>query len=220
MTTLTVVRKNGVAAIAADTLIKWGNVKESATYMMNNDKIVRVKDSYIAISGPTAGQLALRDFFAAFEDEVRLESIPAIYRTWLVLHKALKHEYFMNPNEGSNGAYETSRINVLIANPHGIFGVASDRVVQEFSRFYAYGRGCEYALGAMYAVYDDPARSAEDIARLGIEASAEFDDSTGLPIISYAVQLNQEQATPSYPNGSSVLAAPIVADNGTIHEHK
>jgi ATP-dependent protease HslVU (ClpYQ) peptidase subunit len=215
MTTLTVVRKGGTVAIAADTLIKWGSTKESAKYMLNNHKIIRVQDSYVAISGPTAGQLALRDFFATFGEEVRLDSVASIYRTWLVLHKALKHEYFMNPNEGSNGAYETSRINVLIANPHGIFGVASDRVVQEFARFYAYGRGCEYALGAMYAIYEDPTKSAEDIARLGVQASAEFDDSTGLPIISYVVELNPEHGESS---SASVLTTPLVADNGTVHE--
>jgi ATP-dependent protease HslVU (ClpYQ) peptidase subunit len=54
--------------------------------------------------------------------------------------------------------------------------------VQEFSRFYAYGQGSDYAMGAMYALYDDPGRSAEDIVRLGLEAAAEFDHSTGLPI--------------------------------------
>ena len=34
----------------------------------------------------------------------------------------------------------------------------------------------------MYAIYVDPERSAEDIARFAIEGAAEFDDSTGRPV--------------------------------------
>ena len=41
----------------------------------------------------------------------------------------------------------------------------------------------------MRAVYDDPAKSAEDIARIGIEVAAEFDDATALPMHSYTVKL-------------------------------
>ena len=38
MTTIAVVRKSGYAAIAADTLTKWGTGKESAAYVANNTK--------------------------------------------------------------------------------------------------------------------------------------------------------------------------------------
>ena len=61
--------------------------------------------------------------------------------------------------------------------------------MQEFSKFYAYGSGSDYALGAMYGSYQDPGSSAEQIARQAIEAAAEFDDGTGLPITSFTVRL-------------------------------
>ena len=51
MTTIAVVRKNGIAAIAADTMTKWGTGKESAAYIANNDKIVRAGDSYLGAAG-------------------------------------------------------------------------------------------------------------------------------------------------------------------------
>ena len=51
MTTIVVVRKNGIAAIAADTLTKWGTGKESAKYIANNDKIVRAGDTWIGAAG-------------------------------------------------------------------------------------------------------------------------------------------------------------------------
>jgi len=77
---------------------------------------------------------------------------------------------------------------VLIANPYGIFGVSGHRTVQEFSRFYAYGSGSDYALGSMWTTYDSQNISAETIARKSIEAAAEFDDGTGLPVDSFTIK--------------------------------
>ena len=42
MTTITVVKKGGIAAIAADTLTKWGAGKESAKYIANSEKITKI----------------------------------------------------------------------------------------------------------------------------------------------------------------------------------
>ena len=41
----------------------------------------------------------------------------------------------------------------------------------------------------MYSVYDDPKLNAEQIARHGVEAAAEFDDGTAAPITSFTVRL-------------------------------
>ena len=160
MTTIAVVRKHGVAAIAADTLTKWGSAKESATYITNHEKVLQVGDSYVAITGTATFKLILGDYFSNGA-EVRLSSASDIFRAWNRLHTALKERYFILPEEDKEDALESSRLDVLIANPHGIFGVSGHRTVQEFSRFYAYGSGSDYALGALYATYDDPERSAE-----------------------------------------------------------
>lgn len=189
MTTVTVVRKGGVAAIAADTLIKWGSAKESATYIANHDKILRVGDSLVGVTGTATFTAILRDYFEHSSEEVRLDSPSQIFRAWNRLHGVLKERYFLLPEEDKEDALESSRMDCLIANPHGIFGVAAHRTVQQFSKFYAYGSGSDYALGAMYSAYPDPQLSAEQIARHGIEAAAEFDDGTGLPVTSYSVQL-------------------------------
>ncbi|HEY7758123.1 MAG TPA: MFS transporter [Burkholderiales bacterium] len=190
MTTIAVVRKNGVAAIAADSLTKWGSAKESATYIANHEKILQVGDSQIAITGSATFKLILRDYFSG-GGEVRLSSAADIFRTWNRLHVALKERYFVLPEEDKEDALESSRLDVLIANPYGIFGVSGHRTVQEFSRFYAYGTGSDYALGALYSAYDEPARSAEALARHAIEAAAEFDDCTGLPLTCTTVRLLQ-----------------------------
>ena len=187
MTTIAVVRKHGVAAIAADTLTKWGSAKESATYITNHEKVLQVGDSHVAITGTATFKLILGDYFSNGA-EVRLSNASDIFRTWNRLHTALKERYFILPEEDKEDALESSRLDVLIANPHGIFGVAEHRSVQEFAKFYAYGSGSDLAMGAMHALYDT-ALSAEEIVRKAIETAAEFDDRTGLPIEIKTIQL-------------------------------
>jgi ATP-dependent HslUV protease, peptidase subunit HslV len=189
MTTIAVVKKDGIAAIAADTLTKWGSAKESAAYITNHEKILRVGDSYLAITGSATFKMVLKDYFESATD-VRLSTTPEIFRTWNRLHSALKERYFLMPEEDKEDALESSRMDVLIANPRGIFGVSGHRTVQEFSRFYAYGSGSDYALGALYSAYDLTGRSAEELARHAIETANEFDDGTGLPITSFTLRLN------------------------------
>ncbi len=188
MSTIAVVVKDGFAAIAADSLTTWGSAKDSAEYLLGNQKIIQVGNSYLAISGPTSAKLAVKDYFGRKSD-VDLSNVEAIFVTWLGLHAALKKQYFLDPHENEADAFESTRIDVLIANPGGIFGVSAHRAVQQFSKFYAYGTGWQLALGAMYASYSQHGRSAEEVARIGVEAAAEFDVDTGLPIICHTVKL-------------------------------
>jgi ATP-dependent HslUV protease, peptidase subunit HslV len=188
MSTIVVVRKEGFVAIAADSLTTWGLAKESAEYVLNHQKIIRVRESYLGFSGPTSAKLAIKDYFASNPD-ADLSNVDTIFRTWLALHAALKKVYFLHPTENENDAFESTQIDTLIANPNGIFGVAAHRAVQEFSRFYAYGTGWQHALGAMFALYADAAYSADKVASAGIEAPAAFDVGTGLPIDCYSLPL-------------------------------
>lgn len=189
MTTITVVRKGGVAAIAADTLTKWGSGKESAKYIANSEKILKVGANYVAVTGNATFKLILKDYFEEQGKDVNLSNPVEIFRTWSRLHVALKERYFLMPEEDKEDALESSRMDVLIANAHGIFGVSGHRTVQEFSRFYAYGSGSDYALGAMWADYDRKGMSAAQIARRSIEATADFDDGTGLPVQAHTIRL-------------------------------
>ncbi len=189
MTTIVVARKEGRVAIAADTLTKWGNGKESADYVANHEKILRVGDSYLAVTGSATFKLILADYFASLETPPPLDSVANIFGVWNALHGVLKEHYYLQTGEDKEDDLESSRMDVLIANPHGIFGVAAHRTVQEFTRFYAYGSGSPYALGAMYAAYRAPSLDAEAVARLGVMAAAEFHDESGLPVQSCVLDL-------------------------------
>ena len=113
----------------------------------------------------------------------------AIYESFRRLHPVLKDEAFLNPKEEEDDPYESSQMTVMIANPTGIFAVYSMREVFEFDRFWAIGSGRDFALGAMFVVYDGKSRSAAAVAQAGIHAGAEFDTGTSEPINLHEVKL-------------------------------
>jgi ATP-dependent HslUV protease, peptidase subunit HslV len=189
MTTIAVVKKNGYAAIAADTLTKWGSGKESAAYIANSDKIVKVGSTFLAGSGSATFKIILRDYFSRPRVAPKFDDPLSIFRTWQRLHAVLKDEYFLLTGNEKDDTLESSRFDVLLANPRGIFGIGAHRTVQEYSKFYAIGSGTDLALGALYATYDDPGRDALSLARLAVVTAAEFDDATGLPVTANKVKL-------------------------------
>ena len=111
-----------------------------------------------------------------------------IFETFRKLHPILKEQHFLNPKEEEDDPYESTQITALIANGHGIFGVYSMREVFEYTQFWAAGSGREFALGAMQAVYPRT-RTAEAIAKVGVEAGAIFDKNSALPLTLYTLPL-------------------------------
>lgn len=188
MTTIVVVRKGLRACIAADTLAKYGSAKEPASFVFDSDKLVPVGNAWLGPTGPASAQLVLKSYFSQPDVRADFTSSLGIFETVNDMQSALKEDYFLNPKEDERDPFESSQMEILIASPSGIFGVYPLRSVQEFTRFGAFGSGAEYALGALQACYDAYDRP-EDIARKAIESSATFDDSTGLPITCYGIDL-------------------------------
>jgi len=180
MTTLVVVRKSNMAAIAADSLTTFGDTRLSDHFDASSDKMVRYGETLIALCGSAAHQLVYENLLSTAKD-LNFNSKAEIFETFRKLHATLKEQHFLNPKEEDEDAYESTHITALIANPTGIYGVYSMREVFEFRRFWAAGSGREYALGAMHAIYDK-LDSAEAVARVGIEAGATFDKNSSLPM--------------------------------------
>ena len=188
MTTCVVVKKNGQIAIACDSLVTFGDTRLSNAYEANN-KIFQVGDSYITLAGTAAHFPVMRKLMTDMGEECKLYTREQVFETFSKVHHLLKENYFLNTKEDEDDPYESSQITTLIANPHGIFGVYSYREVFSFDRFWGIGSGRNFALGAMYAVFDQGG-SARDIAEVGVQAGAEFDKSSSAPyqIISFDMQ--------------------------------
>lgn len=188
MTTIVVVQKNGRACIGADTLARYGTIKESADYIANHDKLVCVDDVVLAPTGPASCQLVLNSYFADPERPRAFGSVQEVFETARSLQAALKEEYTLNPKEDEGDPFESSQMELLVCAPSGIYGVYPLRSVQQYTRFYAFGSGTDIALGALHACYDTLERP-EDIAQRALAAAAEFDEATGAPFTVRSVEL-------------------------------
>ena len=189
MSTIVAVIKNGVACIAADSLTSFGDTRQPAEYVSDYEKIIRFAgDNYIGIVGSAAHHLVMQNLLEKHADKVDFSDRFSIFESMRQLHPVLKDEYFLNSKDEDEDSYESSRVDALIMNRNGIFGLYSLREVDEYTRFWAVGSGSEFALGAMrvaYDLYDD----AEAIASAGIEAGACFDTSSALPMTSHRLEL-------------------------------
>ena len=194
MTTVVVVRKGGTVAIASDSLVTFGDTRLGADYEAN-DKLFKVGDSWVGMAGTTAHFPVLRRALASLPpEELKLHSRDEVFDTFLKLHPKLKETYFLNAKEEDADPYESSQFTALMANPAGIFGVYSYREVFGFERFWSVGTGRSFALGAMHAMYDK-ARSARELAEIGVRAGCEFDKNSSGPIRAHTIKLNPN--TPS-----------------------
>ena len=188
MSTVVVVNKMGLACIGADTLTCFGSMRQLGRYKSDPEKIFKVDESYLGVTGSSAHRLVLESALAGGEPP-RLSNRQEIFNCLRSLHPRLKSEYFLNPKEDEKDPYESSQMDLLIANRHGIFGVMSLREVFEYSRFWAIGSGADFALGAMHAVYDRDL-TAREIAEVGLNAAVEFDDGTAAPLTIMAVEVD------------------------------
>ncbi len=213
MSIAVVVTKGSHACIAADTQSNWGSLIQSHRYSDTASKIQMHSDSYVALTGAGAHQIVLRHFFLHHPDKVDLSGSDAIFSTWLGLHTHLMTDYHLNAEGESDDTYKPSRITALIANPTGVYIVASWRSVDKIKRFWAIGSGQEYALGAMYALYDQTDDVAA-IARGGVQAAVEFDDACGSPIDLYTIALTSDSASKNGRSASSCSqdVPPVLSD--------
>ena len=187
MTTIVAVKKGGTVAIAADSLTTFGDTRLGRQYKGEHDKILEINGSFIGLCGSSAHPLVISSLLPKLED-ARLGSRMEVYETFRRLHPILKEQGYLNPKEDEDDPYESSQITALIVNNTGIYGVYSYREVFDYDRFWGIGSGRNFALGAMFAAYDR-CKTAADVAKIGVEAGAEFDTATQGPIVLHTVKL-------------------------------
>ena len=192
MSTIVVVRKCRNACIAADTLTSFGDLRQSQVYEKSYDKIHQFADNFIGIIGSAAHHIVIQSLLSELNFEYCFDSRETIFESFRKFHPVLRDSYYLNPKDEDDDPYESTRIDALIVNPHGIFGIYSLREVFEYTRFWAIGSGSEFALGAMFASYERH-DEVEKIARVGIEAGAEFNSGTALPLTLNSVSLKVEK---------------------------
>ena len=194
MTTVVVVKKAGQVAIAADTLVTFGDTRLSNRFEANS-KLFKIDTpggpSYVGIAGTVAHFPVLRKAMLALpKDQLLLGSKDDVFDTFIKLHPLLKDTFFLQTKEDDNDPYESSQFSVVIANATGIYGLYSYREVFEFNEFWGIGSGRSFGLGAMYAAWDK-GKTAREIAELGVKAGCEFDKNSGGPVEVFSLKLKR-----------------------------
>ena len=189
MSVIVAVKKSGKIVIAADTLYSFGNTKVTPAYIAKRSKIHQFGSSYIGLTGASATDNVFQNLIEKHKDILSFDNEEMIFKTLLEIHPILKDEYFLNTYDDNEPTYEPSKLEGLIANPNGIFGIYGRREVYKFEKFWAIGSGEDYALGSLFSTYD-VFDKPEQIAELAVRASCEFDDGCGLPLELYSIELN------------------------------
>ncbi len=195
MTTVVVVKKSGQVAIAADTLVTFGDTRLSNRFEANS-KLFKIDTpsgpSYVGIAGTVAHFPVLRKTMLALpKKDLLLGSKDEVFDTFTKLHPMLKDTFFLQTKEDDNDPYESSQFSVVVANATGIYGLYSYREVFEFNEFWGIGSGRSFALGAMHAVWDKT-KTAREIALVGMNAGCEFDKNSGGPVETFTMKLKNK----------------------------
>ena len=99
MSTIAVVKKNGVVAIAADTLTTYGSTKESAEYIVNYEKIYKYKDNFLGFSGSAIFQTAVQEILNKTKKKFSFENVEGIFQLGIFFHSELKDSYFLRADD-------------------------------------------------------------------------------------------------------------------------
>lgn len=189
MSVVTAVRKDKHIAIASDGQTTFGSTVVNGNHLKQPSKLYEIGDSIFGLVGWQAIFSIIEHLIHTRQEIFKLHSSLDIYTTLLELQKILKDEYFIEVSDDEEDQpTESNHITGLIINRTGLYKIDTYREVYEFNDFWAIGSGFRYALGAMHALYQTE-RTAEEIARAGIEAGIEYNTSCGLPVFCKVINI-------------------------------
>ncbi len=189
MSIVTAVKKGTTICIAADTRSKHGSTKVRAEHKQNYTKLHKVGRSILGFTGWEAIERVLIHLVQTRKEFQSLNSCEEIFDVLLGMHKVLRDDYFVNPQEKEDQPVESNQISALVVNRYGLFEIDSYREVNQYHDFWASGSGQEFALGAMHALYRKRNVTARAIAEAGVRAACEYDDGCDLPLECRTIRL-------------------------------
>ena len=188
MSTLVVVKKNGYATIACDSLSTDGSITVCPENKINNLKFFKHADSFIGLVGWSNFNDILENILNDESMDLEFSNRTTIFNSLLKIHQKMKDEYFIETSESDDQPVESSQMDGLVISPYGIFEFDSYRGVDEYSKYWALGSGRRYALGSLHSAYESE-KTSEEIAIAAVKASCNFDDGSALPVLFETIEL-------------------------------
>lgn len=190
MTTFTAVKKGKRLCLASDSLSIFGSRKEvSGKHVCEGEKIIEIGPNLVGMAGHPSWGLILAGYFSTKKNIPVWKTANQIFDLFNGIHEELKNRYYLTPPNLKFLPFESSEFQLLIINTCGIFEVEYSRAVRKYTKYSAIGTGEDYALGAISSVYN-MIESPEEIAKIGVEAAAQFDRKTDLPIHTRCIELS------------------------------
>lgn len=182
MTVICAAEKNGLIAIASDSLrAKSSNLLIPNDNLRNPSKLLQTETGVIGFSGWDSSQTIMRHLLAQ-DFNFKFGSEKEIVDTLLQLQPILKNKYYVNTAEFEDQPCESNQMNVLLINHSNIYKVSSMRNVTKMERFWAIGSGEEFSLGAMEVVYGLNNFDAIDIVVAGVETACKYSTTCAAPV--------------------------------------
>lgn len=193
MSIVVAVTKNDRTVMASDSMGFYGS-QRVPTDNSKAIKVRRVGASLLAMTGWSVYDNIIEDTVAR-GGAPPLGNTNEIFAFFMTLWRELHERYAFVNDQAANkdSPFGDLDASFLIANGGGIFKVASDTNVSHFSKYYAIGSGSDYALGALYALYDTELDAAE-LASRAVEAAINFDTYCGGEIEVYDVRPHRQRA--------------------------
>jgi ATP-dependent protease HslVU (ClpYQ) peptidase subunit len=175
------VRKQGQTWVAADTQSSFG----SNRVPIENGGVTKLRRIGRAVVGTTGWGIYenILDDFLAEGKHPPLGARGEIFTFFLELWKALHEHYpFVNDqSERDDSPFGNLDASFLVANPSGLYYVASDLSVTPFQQYCAVGSGADFSMGAAYVLYPTEL-GADEIARRCVETASSFNLYCGGPV--------------------------------------
>ena len=178
------VQKDGLTVLASDSLSVFGSHREDQTNIINNQKILTVGAAYLGYTGWGLYGNILAHYLKKQKTQPKLTDETSIFSFFLKFLKDLRAHYNLVNDQASGDKDPFADLDscFIVANRRGIFGVSSNLSVCQYRTFHAIGSGCDYAFGVLHALYDTK-MSADQIARVAIEAAIRFDSDCGGEVV-------------------------------------
>ena len=180
MTVAVTVLKKKRLVIGADTQMNFGDNRMPSNNH-NASKIFTINGTYVAGSGWGLYDNIIQDLLSDKKNKNhKLNDERSIFKFFNNLYFTAKEKYSYVNNQcnSTNSPFADLDARFLIANRNGIFYVSANMSVHKFERYYAIGSGCDYALGAIHALYDSDF-SAKVICQKAISAAIDMDVRCG-----------------------------------------
>ncbi len=178
MSILVAVKKGKDTVLAADTLTTFGSHRYPAQNQ-SVDKIRRLGSALLGSSGWEIYDDIINDFVGQ-KRSPSLTNEKTIFKFFVRLWAALKDRYNLVNEQCDDRDTPFGNLDAtfLIANRKAIYMVSGDLSISRFEQYAAIGSGSDYALGALYNLYDQE-RNAATIARRAAETAIQFNVHCG-----------------------------------------